>query len=144
MVKCFQSILCSINKLTKNYTYIYFSRNAEWYDRFVSELPEFIQKILLETGFDTEISLEELEEENVKFIEDFVEENRHLLAGTIYEKKNANEFKFLIGHRALLLALPRKIKEANSKKETTNKKIKKNVENYSELKEEEKVKLKED
>lgn len=114
------------------------------YNKFVSVLPEFIQKILLETGFDTEISLEELEEENVKFIEDFVKENRYLLAGTIYEKKNTNEFKFLIGHRALLLALPRKIKEANSKKETTNKKIKRGVENYSELKEEEIAKLKED
>lgn len=63
----------------------------------------------METAFDTETALENLNSENLINIENYIEESRDLIAGTIYENKTP--FKFLPGHRALLLSIPKKIAE---------------------------------
>lgn len=79
---------------------------------------------MTETGFDTEIALLELNEANVRsIIEEYTQQNLDILHETIYE--NCEPFKFLPGHRALLLAIPKRIssfKESKKqkRKNTTN------------------------
>lgn len=79
-----------------------------------------LKKILIETAYDSDISLEELSNNDIVAIEDFVQENRDILIGTIYESRNP--FHFLPGHKAILLNLSKKIKEKHQ-----NKKVKKVV-----------------
>lgn len=81
-----------------------------------SDVPDFLLNILLETGFDTQASLELLTNESIKEIEEYVNQNRNLTINTIYEQKE--QFKLLPGHRALMLSFPRRIqlfKELNNK-----------------------------
>lgn len=70
-------------------------------------MPGCIEKILNDTGFDSEIALLELNEVNILNIEEFVQKNPVILKETIYE--NRIPFKFLPGHRALLLAIPNRL-----------------------------------
>lgn len=85
-----KSFLCALNKFLGN------------------EIPECVLNVLEATGFDTQIALELLTTNNITEIENYVEENRSIIANTIYEKKT--HFTFLPGHRQLLLCLPEKIK----------------------------------
>lgn len=68
----------------------------------------------METAFDTEQALENLNSEDLINIENYIEESRDLLAGTIYENKTP--FRFFPGHRALLLNIPKKIAEKKLEK----------------------------
>lgn len=74
---------------------------------------------MTETGFDTEIALLELNEANVLIIEEYTQQNRDILHGTTYE--NCELFKFLPGHRALLLAIPKRISSFKESKEQRRK-----------------------
>lgn len=73
-----------------------------------AKLPKIIVDILNETGFENEISLKKIEIAHLNEIEQYVQENlRNVLIGTIYEKQNV--FKFLPGHRILILDLPNQV-----------------------------------
>lgn len=73
-------------------------------------IPEFIINILIKTGFDNNISIELINEESIKEIEDFVTENcLDLLKDTVYS--NEIRLKFLPGHRLLLMNLKSNFKE---------------------------------
>lgn len=72
-------------------------------------MPIDIKKLLNATGYDNEISLSVISEKNVSEIENFLNENRHILENTIYQ--NINPFEFRPGDRTLLLSLPKIIHE---------------------------------
>lgn len=79
-------------------------------EKFVGfKYPTFIKEILLNTGFDCEHAIKTIDENTIPIIEKKVElDHPNLLEGTIYEPKLENHlpFKFLIGHRALILEIP--------------------------------------
>lgn len=84
--------------------------------------PQFIKKILADCGYDSAVSLQTIDEKAIDKIEVEINSNliiyRDYFENTLYEKKLDNsEFKFLIGHRAILLDLPNKIKQCNEEKE---------------------------
>lgn len=70
---------------------------------------------MTETGFNTESALNLLTKETIAEIEEYVNTNRSIIANTIYERKS--DFKFLPGHRLLLLKFPEKIQSYNEKLE---------------------------
>lgn len=83
------------------------------------EIPDYIVNILRNSGFESLSALALLEANSIDEIEKFVNENRLLVVDTIYNNKK--EFKFLPGHRALLLNLPRNIeKYQNSNKHSSH------------------------
>lgn len=84
------------------------------FNRFVgNEIPEVLIKILTATGFDTKCALDLLTEKSIAEIEGYVNANRATIANTTYEKKL--NFKFLPGHRSILLSFPKKIQSFNEK-----------------------------
>lgn len=94
-------------------------------------IPDFIKKILKACGYDHQIAFENFNREEIKEIEDFIneqfKEKPEFLLGTVYEQSEC--FKFLPGHRAILLSLPeivKKVKESKSQKKL-NKKTKVNL-----------------
>lgn len=73
-------------------------------------IPEYIIKILAQTGYDNTVSISEICEEDVKTIEEFVDAKlKHIVEASgvykIYEK-----FAFLPGHKKLILSLPNQLK----------------------------------
>lgn len=87
-------------------------------ERFIgSKIPAFIVNILIESGFESEIALRQLNEESVTEIEEFVNVKRDLLINTSYAELGIDEpFKFLIGHKKILLSIPNQIKISKSSK----------------------------
>lgn len=83
-----------------------------------SKLPKYLKDILTSTGFDNELSISSINSDSVSDIEKFVSENKHLLKDTIYEKSCESSFKFLPGHRRLLLLLPNRFSEYKNLKRT--------------------------
>lgn len=75
-------------------------------------------KLLAETGYDTKTALKSINLESIDTIERYVNANRerfcNILKGTPYE--NNDSFKFLPGHTAFLLSLPKYISSPNTKK----------------------------
>lgn len=79
-------------------------------------LPDIVVNILNECGYENELSLQQITVEHLKEIENYVQLNlRVLLNGTIYEKQNG-EFKFLPGHRVLILNLPKQVEQFVAKR----------------------------
>lgn len=93
------------------------------FDRFKQKLNICISsdiiKILRGTGYDSEFALECLDTENIREIEEFVNNERHILKDTVYE--NRLNFKFLPGHKALLLNLSNKVGELRDKPKSNSK-----------------------
>lgn len=75
--------------------------------------------ILFDTGFESLHSIEAITKESIDEIEKYVNENRSVILNTIYENKL--DFKFLPGHRALLMNLPNKVQQFNNKKNNSSK-----------------------
>lgn len=105
-------------------------------EKFVNEkYPKFLKKILLDCGYDCPASLQTINEEAINKIE--IEINSNLdkyiqyFKSTAYEKKleNNGELKFLIGHRAILLDIPRKLKEFSEEKTREKERTKLNKKN---------------
>lgn len=75
-----------------------------------SKYPTFIKDILKETAFDTEAALKTLEKSSVEKIEQIVTENTDLVKNTVYVNHDGSlkisPFKFLLGHKNLILAIP--------------------------------------
>lgn len=83
--------------------------------------PKFIKDILINSGFDCELALENLDREVIEKIEEDVELNKGWIKDTVYEDKK-QKFKFLLGHQALLLQIPQVLKEIRKKKDRKSKK----------------------
>lgn len=103
-----------------------------------SKFPQYLIHILERSGFDTEVSLTDLNENDIKEIESFVEKNKHILEGTPYEEKNPNSnnnnsFSFKPGHKKLIFSLSKVSGKQNAQ---LNKQLK--------ARKEEKVKLQKD
>lgn len=105
-------------------------------EKFANEkYPKFLKKILLDCGYDCPASLNTINEEAINKIE--IEINSNLdkyiqyFKSTAYEKKleNNGELKFLIGHRAILLDIPRKLKEFSEEKTREKERTKLNKKN---------------
>ncbi|XP_031623022.1 uncharacterized protein LOC116340587 [Contarinia nasturtii] len=73
-----------------------------------TDLPKCVVDILKALEFTNVVALKEINSETVKQIEEFCNENPevlgHSLIGTVYEK--VKPFKFLLGHRLVILQLP--------------------------------------
>lgn len=94
-----------------------------------AKFPKLLKKILIQSGFNTEFSLISIDSENLKTIENFVQNNRNILIKSKYE--NRDPFRFDLGDKTAILSLPKIIKNAN--KENTDKKDNKNIENFNEI-----------
>lgn len=85
-----------------------------------------MKNILIHCGFDCESTLSLLNEDAIDKIEKEVDIKKELIKNTIYEKKEGN-FKFLIGHKQLILAIPETLAETiRAKKRKTEKRTKLN------------------
>lgn len=81
-----------------------------------SKFPKELKAILNITGFDSELSLKQIDEKAIKSIEQFVNENiasnnlevLSALKGSTYENKSL-PFHFLLGHKLLILSIPTKV-----------------------------------
>lgn len=82
-------------------------------EAFTDNIPE----ILTTVGFDTKTALKSMNNQCITSIENFVNQNKShfqdTLKGTKYE--NAENFKFLPGHCALILSLPQYVEALSSK-----------------------------
>lgn len=80
------------------------------------KFPQEIKLILNICGFDSELSLKEINEKTIESIEQTVTENLNSnnlelvsgLKGSVYEGKPL-PFNFLLGHRVLILSIPEKV-----------------------------------
>lgn len=82
------------------------------------KLPSTLEKILIESSFDTETSILGIDSDIIAEIESFVNDNKHILENTEYDcvvKSNTN-FKFKPGHRSVLKLLPKSLKDYNNSK----------------------------
>lgn len=77
------------------------------------KLPAFIVDVLKYSGFDTKIALANINSEDINAIEKFIDENStkfvESFKNSVYE--NIKPFKFIPGHRALILNIPIVLKE---------------------------------
>lgn len=97
---------------------LYLQKLSTYYDTY----PKFLKNILIHCGFDCESTLSLLNEDAIDKIEKEVDIKKELIKNTIYEKKEGN-FKFLIGHKQLILAIPETLAETiRAKKRKTEKK----------------------
>lgn len=78
----------------------------------------FLLKIILELGFYWKSSILEINSERIKEIENYVNENKKLLEGTIYSDiiSSVKIFKFKPGHKAAILSLKKVFKTFPEKK----------------------------
>lgn len=84
------------------------------FDKFLGKsYPKFIKNILFSSGFDNKNSLELVDEERIKNIEEYVNRNRYHLKKTSYEKtlNKTNKFEFSIGHKVLLTNIPKYVEK---------------------------------
>lgn len=88
-----------------------------------------MKNILIEAGYDIEASLLQLDNENISGIESYVQQNRSIIAGTIYE--NIDPFHFKPGHKSVLLSIPKKINDLKLKEKPKNTKVKEQSETNS-------------
>lgn len=82
--------------------------------------PGCVVKLLTAAGFDTILSLSGIDEEKIKEIEVFLTSNKQfvneLKCCQSEWYKELEHFQFLPGHKAIILALPEKIKEMTTEK----------------------------
>lgn len=94
--------------------------------------PKFILNVLIKCGFDNKNSIKLINEESIKILETYVNENKNILKNTNY--KSNIEFKFAIGHKLLLLNLPQYLENyEKSLSESKKQSNKKDIENISPL-----------
>lgn len=102
-----------------------------------SKYPKFLKNILIHTGFNSAAALRIIDKNSIESIETYINDNfdesKILLEDTLYLDSNGNlnktPFKFLLGHRSLILNLPKDLNEHFSKKleKASKKKTKKSV-----------------
>lgn len=77
-----------------------------------NSIPHIILKILKETGFDSPLSIKTIDSEAISDLEKYINDNEtlhSLLNNSVYA--NTKPFKFLPGHKLLLLGLKKKCVE---------------------------------
>ena len=75
------------------------------------KIPQDILKILIECGFDCEISLSSITCSTIDEIEQYVNDNIEVLKNTQYE--GVSRFKLKPSHKSFLLNLPNRLKETS-------------------------------
>lgn len=90
--------------------------------------PKFIKEILTECGFETEASLQIINEQSITEVEKVINNSESLrkkLEATIYAKKDGTlktiPFKFLLGHKLLILQIASTVSRYNVTKKTNKK-----------------------
>lgn len=105
-------------------------------EKFIgSKYPKHIKNLLLHCGFESENALLTINEKSIEEIEQILNQNIDLLKlvlkDTTYIDRNglliSAPFKFLLGHKSLILNIPKTIEEFNE-----NKKKNKSVKEHSE------------
>lgn len=77
-----------------------------------SDIPDYLVKLLIESGFDCPMAIEQINTNSIVQIEQHIEINlRHLLIATVYE--NEKPFSFRMGHRLILLNLNNQLHNYN-------------------------------
>lgn len=76
-------------------------------------LPRGLDKIIIESGFDCESILATIDQNSIKSIEDYVNENKNILEGTVYQ--NQLNFRLKPGHKSFILSLPKALLEHEKK-----------------------------
>lgn len=81
------------------------------FEKFLGrKYPQFIKDILEANGLDNSLSFDLINPELVDNLEKFVEDNKSFIQNTPYEDITS-QFRFLIGHRLLILDIPIKYRE---------------------------------
>lgn len=70
------------------------------------EIPESVVYILYNTGFTTKAALKSINEESVKDIEAYFDENFNELICGLPDNQYKRPFRILPGHRAIILSIP--------------------------------------
>lgn len=92
-----------------------------WKKLSEQKYPKFVINILKECAFDKN-SLSLISENSIDDIEKYVRENPELIKNTVYEKENIGEFKFKIGHKHLILGIPKNIMTIEKEKKKNKRK----------------------
>lgn len=81
------------------------------------KIPEGIEKILSDTGFDLESTILLIKEDSIESIETYLKQNVQILVDTPYANftENNRDFKFKPGHKAFILNLPKVLQEKKKK-----------------------------
>lgn len=106
-------------------------------EKFTQEkYPKFLKSISIYSGFDSEPALQAITEKEIQQIEEVINEDKDFLKinlkGTNYEKHLEDEnfkFKFLIGHKTILLKIPQTLDDyikQKDKKKTVNRNLNQN------------------
>lgn len=86
----------------------------EQIEKFVdAEVPAFLKKMIIASGYDCELALRILSPNDIAVIEEFIQTKRELLLGTRYESMAT--FKFLPGHKQIILNIPTYIDQYRAK-----------------------------
>lgn len=99
--------------------------NQTLYKKITSALkekfPDKLDKIILLAGFDSEQSFLNLNSESIPEIEQYINDNKHILTGTSYENTIQTHFKLKPGHKIFLLGIPKALESFNKKKKEQKK-----------------------
>lgn len=92
------------------------------------KFPLCVKKILSECGYDTLLSLQELNNDKLRKIEKHVNENRDIIANleccNSQTYRAQSEFHFLPGHEAIILGIPARVAALNGNLKTVSAKKK--------------------
>lgn len=109
---------------------------------FKCKYPFFLKEILIETGFNSSAALRIISESSIETIEQYINDNldqiKHYFAETLYLSENGNfkksPFKFLIGHKSLILNIKKDLNEYLLKKKTKKTEISSEIPSTEQLK----------
>lgn len=85
-----------------------------------AKFPACIKQILRQSGYDTSMSLKAIDIASISKLEEYANENRHLINNleccfsAVYKAQDI--FKFLPGRKAIILDIPRQIKDMSEQK----------------------------
>lgn len=104
----------------------------------LNSVPKCLKILLSAAGYDTSLSLSQIDEEKIVDIENFLNTNKRYVGKLkcCYSKhyKDLEIFKFLPGHKAILKTIPSQIEELSKRtvavKATTKKRQKKYEKSY--------------
>lgn len=122
-------ILCLSNLHSIHFAQIFWITLAEVFEKKNGEkIPKCVTSLLIKAGYNSSHSLKDLNEKKVDFIETFFEENKNILnqavvrCGSTY--KCMKKFKFLPGHRDMILSIPELLPEIEAAMQRGNSKTK--------------------
>lgn len=96
------------------------------------KFPANIDTFISAAGYDSERSFLNLNKDSILEIEQYVNENKHILTGTAYAYSFQSTFKFKPGHKSFLLGIPKALEIFNKKNQSKKESSTKPQENNSE------------